>query len=137
MNKRLHGNDNYTLNDLLDYCGEVKYSWLELESLIGRDYDYYKTVINSNREGWGVKYTIGSRCLCYIHPENDGIIIFFHIRTDTIEKIKDQLSEYALLVWENAYPCGDGGWIRYKLTNYTQIPEVHKLLNYKIKPKKY
>ncbi|HHU81250.1 MAG TPA: hypothetical protein GXZ35_08010 [Acholeplasmataceae bacterium] len=69
-----------------------------------------------------------------MHPEINGLFIAVQIREAVIENIKAQLSDYALKVWENRYPCGEGGWMWYRLTQSNQIDEVRLLLNNKIRP---
>jgi hypothetical protein len=37
-------------------------------------------------------------------------------------------------LWENKYPCSDGGWINYKLKATEDIKEIMRLLAFKKKP---
>ena len=85
-------------------------------------------------EGWGVNYKHKIKYICDVHAEVDAFMVFFQIRTEKIEKIKSQLSDYALAVWDKKYPCGDGGWMRYRVTKPEQLCEVKLLLTEKVAP---
>lgn len=136
MDERLRGKGNYTIDDLMNYCPELKNTWITLEGLLEEDYKINRLIIKDSKiEGWGINYRSDDKSLCYVHPEMHAIVVMFQIREEKIDKIKLELSEYALKVWENKYPCGKGGWMRYKITKEDQVIEVRKLLNAKISSK--
>lgn len=134
MDQRLRGKGNFTIEEIMDFSSR-KEDWLELERKLSIDYVIEKIIIQDSKSaGWGVNYRVGKNSLCYIHPEINGLFIAVQIREAVIENIKAQLSDYALKVWENRYPCGEGGWMWYRLTQSNQIDEVRLLLNNKIRP---
>lgn len=136
MDERLRGKGNYSIDEIMNYSS-MKESWLHLERKLFEDYQIEKVIINDSKlHGWGINYRFGNNSLCYIHPEKHALFISFQIKEDAIEKIKPYLSDYALKVWEQRYPCGKGGWMSYFLTDDKQVDEVRLLLNNKIKPKK-
>lgn len=121
----------------MNYSCSAKSAWVLLENYLEKDYELGKIMIeDSKSEGWRVNYQASDKSLCYIHPEIDAFIVVFQIQEEKIDSIKNELSKYALKIWDNRYPCGKGGWIRYKVTNENDVLEVRKLLNVKIKPKK-
>ena len=133
---RLYSKQPKTFEDLIEYsasCGEL---WIEIESFLADTYDLKKIVHNSGREGWGVNYKHGKKQICDIHAEIDAFVVFFHLRSEAIDKIKDDLSEYALEFWVKRYPCGNGGWIRYRVTEKEHLNDVKTLLTAKVKQKK-
>lgn len=134
MDERLRGKGYYSIEEIMAYTS-VKEDLLTLEAKLNEDYALEKVIIeNSKTEGWGINYRAGSKSLCYIHPEKNGIFIAFQITEAAIEKVRSKLSDYALEVWEKRYPCGNGGWMWYRLTQSSQVDEVRLLLNHKIKP---
>lgn len=127
-----------TFEDMLDYCGESREAWVELESFLQANYDLKNEIRfpYGKDYGWGKDYKHRTKHICDIHAEAGAFTVFFQIHTESIEKIKAELSDYALKVWDNKYPCGSGGWIRYRVTDIKQLADVQKLLTAKIKPKK-
>ncbi len=133
---KLRGNGNFTIDGIMAFSS-LKDGWVKLEDKLNEDYTLEKVIIKDSKSlGWGINYRVGANSLCYIHPEKSGLFVAFQIREDVIKTIKHKLSDYALKVWENRYPCGKGGWMWYRVTNEGQIDEVRLLLNSKIKPKK-
>lgn len=136
MDDRLRGKGNYTIEEIMSFSTRHE-DWLTLDHIFSDDYQIEKVIIeDSPSQGWGINYRVGKNSLCYIHPEKNALYIAFQIKEEAIEKIKDKLSDYALKVWENRYPCGKGGWMWYRLTETKQIEEVRLLLNQKIRPNK-
>lgn len=135
MDERLRGNYNYSKEEIISFSN-LKKEFLKLDDMLNEDYILEYVIINSKAEGWGINYRVGKNSLCYIHPEKNSLFIAFQIKEEKIEKIKNKLSDYALNVWDNRYPCGKGGWMWYRLTNFTQLEELKLLFNHKIKPNK-
>lgn len=135
MDERLRGNYNYSKEEIISFSN-LKKEFLKLDDMLNEDYILENVIINSKAEGWGINYRVGKNSLCYIHPEKNSLFIAFQIKEEKIEKIKNKLSDYALNVWDNRYPCGKGGWMWYRLTNFTQLEELKLLFNHKIKPNK-
>jgi len=135
MDEKLRGKGDYSIEEIMSFSSR-KDDWIQLESKLSEDYILDKIIIkDSPSQGWGgVNYRVGKNFLCYIHPERKSLFIAIQISEEKIEKIKSQLSEYCLKVWENRYPCGKGGWMWYRLSNSYQVDEVRLLFNNKIKP---
>lgn len=128
-----------TFTELLHFCGEAGELWREVESFLQANYDLEKEIRfpYGKDYGWGVSYKHRGKHICDIHAEANAFTVFFQIRSDAIDTVKEGLSEYALKVWDNRYPCGSGGWMRYRVTAKEQLADIQKLLPAKVKPKKY
>ncbi len=127
-----------TFEEMLNYCGESGAFWIELDEFLQKNYDLNKEIRfpYGKDYGWGMNYKHKNKHICDIHAEADAFTVFFQIRAESVDIIKNELSDYALQVWENRYPCGSGGWIRYRVTKRTQLDDVKKLLSAKVKPHK-
>ena len=51
-----------------------------------------------------------------------------------MDKLDNMLSKTKDL-WERRYPCGDGGWIHYRVENDSETIDIEKLICIKKKPK--
>lgn len=38
-------------------------------------------------------------------------------------------------LWENRYPCGNGGWVHYRVENDNELFDIQKFICIKKKPK--
>lgn len=136
MPERLRTKEKQTFESLIEYSGASGALWIEIEDFLRQNYDLNKIVHDSAAEGWGVNYKHGKKYICDIHAEKGAFVVFFQIQSAEIDKLEGELSQYALQVWERRYPCGKGGWMRYRVTKKEHLEDIYKLLTAKVKPKK-
>ena len=89
-----------------------------------------------NNYGWGFKYSHKTKHLCYVFFEKDAITIMLQIGGNLVGKIEKVLPECLPKTedyWNNRYPCGEGGWIHYRVLNGDELNDVIKLLAIKQK----
>lgn len=125
-----------SFSDLLAFCGESGALWEDLDSWIKAEYGA-QTQIRfpyGKDYGWGVKYSKGKRHICDIFAENGAFTVFMKISNKAFVSVQSDLSDYAKQVYESKYPCGDGGWIRYRITAKEHICDAKRLIEAKIKP---
>ena len=87
--------------------------------------------------GWGYKYSHKTKHLCYVFFEKDAITIMLQIGGDLVQKVEIMLLECLPKTknyWDNRYPCGEGGWIHYRVLNDEELNDVIRLLSLKQKP---
>lgn len=90
-----------------------------------------------NNYGWGYKYSHKTKHLCYVFFEKDAITIMLQISGDLVQKLEKVLLEClpkTKSYWNNRYPCGEGGWIHYRVLNDEELNDVIRLLALKQKP---
>ncbi|MDL2292371.1 DUF3788 domain-containing protein [Acholeplasma sp. OttesenSCG-928-E16] len=139
MNERmLDKNNKPSFDEMLEYSGRSKEAWLQIEVFLKNNYNLSDKIRfpYGKDYGWGKSYRHNKKHICDIHAEKDSFTVFFQIRSEAINQIEGQLSEYALLTWKNRYPCGSGGWIRYRVTNKEQVNDIILFLSAKIRPLK-
>ena len=129
-------NKQPTFEEMVAYCGSSGAAWLELEKFLASAYDLQKSVRFPYGEGWGVKYAHRSKHICDVFAEDGAFTVFFRIDDKDIDNVKSGLSEYAQKVCAGKYPCGAGGWVRYRVTGAGQLGDAKKLIAAKVKPKK-
>ncbi len=90
-----------------------------------------------NNYGWGFKYSHKAKHLCYLFFEKDAITVMLQIGGSLVPKLENLLPEClpkTRYYWDNRYPCGDGGWIHYRILNKEELSDLLKLLAIKQKP---
>jgi hypothetical protein len=86
---------------------------------------------------WGYKYTHGNKHLCYLFFERGGFTIMIQIGKNELKKLYDGLDlmlPKTRQLWENRYPCGEGGWLHYRVETGNELNDVKKLIAIKKKP---
>jgi len=127
-----------SFEELIDYCGERGSAWAALDAFLADNYALGRQIRfpYGKKYGWSVKYSQGSRHICDIFAENGAFAVFFKISGKEIEALGGVLSEYTKTVWERSYPCGDGGWLNYRVLEDEHLRDIKKLLAAKVSPKK-
>lgn len=134
--RMLDKNQRPTFEEILLYCGKSGELWLEIENFLEAHYILEKEIRfpYGKDYGWGVNYKHKTKHICDIHAEANAFTIFFQIRAEAVKAIEELLSTYALKVWDNRYPCGSGGWMRYRVNQKENIQDIKILLTAKVKP---
>lgn len=91
-----------------------------------------------NQYGWSYKYSAKSKLLCYVFFEKGTFTVTITIGKNEVLKLTAELPNMlpkTQELWANRYPCGEGGWIHYKVENEKELSDVQKLIYIKKKPK--
>jgi hypothetical protein len=91
-----------------------------------------------NKYGWSYKISDDKkRYLFDIFFEKGSINIMLktEIKKDKEIEIYNKLSEEGKNYWENRYPCGNGGWIHYRVINKKHLKDIGLFLSIKTKQK--
>jgi len=117
-------------DDLLHYAGDTANLWLELEKFLDEVFNTAKTIRfpYGKDYGWGVKYSKKSKHICDVFTEKGAFSVFFRVNTSAVESVIDELGDYAKSVWEEAYPCKDGRWIDFRVTDAEQLEDIKKII---------
>ena len=129
-----------TANEIFKYIGEneTKY-WRIHEDFFNNSYDIVSDLRFpfGNNYGWGVRFQHKNKTLCYMFPEKEAFTVFFQIGKNEVTKLYDKLDSFlpkTKEVWEKRYPCGEGGWIYYRVLNIEEINDIEELIRIKKKP---
>jgi hypothetical protein len=90
-----------------------------------------------NNYGWGYKYSHKSKHLCYVFFEKDAFTVTIQIGKNELTKLYNKLeslSPKAKDMWEHRYPCGDGGWLHYRILNEKDLEDIKEFIIIKKTP---
>ena len=125
-----------TFDDMLLYCGETSEFWLILDKWIKDEHNAEVQIRfpYGKKYGWSVKYSKKSKHICDIFAEAGAFAVFLKINDRDFFAIQSELSDYAKEIYSNKYPCGEGGWIRYRVLSEEQLSDIKQIITAKIKP---
>jgi len=120
---------------------EVANRLSKLEIFLKNNYDLTQELKFpfGNNYGWGYKYSHKGKLLCYIFFEKNSFTATITIGKNDLQKLYVELDNMLYKtkdLWKNRYPCGDGGWIHYRVENNDELIDVEKLISIKKRPKK-
>jgi adenine-specific DNA methylase len=124
-----------SFDDLLSHSGERADLWLTLDTWFIEEFSAKKLIRfpYGNDYGWAVKYSRKSKHICDVFAENGAFSVFFKVDESAVEKVYDDLGDYAKTVWKEAYPCKNGGWIDFRVLNAIQLEDIKKIICAKMK----
>ena len=126
-----------TFDDLINYSGASSALWLELDEYL-KDNFFAKSSIRfpyGNKYGWSVKYNLKNKHICDAFAENGAFSLHFRMSNDCIDLVYENLTDYAKEVCDHRYPCGEGGWLTYRVLLPVQLDDAKKLLTAKMESK--
>ena len=122
-----------TGEEFIAYCGKCKnlldkvdcflIGELQCEKLLRFPY--------GNGYGWSMKYFIKSKHICDLFAEKNAFTIMLRLANTQFEKHYDELSDYTKKIIDEKYPCGEGGWIHYRVQTEQHFNDIKKLLQIK------
>jgi len=130
-----------TIEQIRDYIGEPGWRLLvQFEETLKDRYELSRELRFpfGKSYGWGFKYSHKSAHLCYVFFESGAITVTIQIGSKEAPKLNEQLDSFlprTRELWENRYPCGDGGgWLHYRVFLEDELADIIKLISIKKKP---
>ena len=126
-----------TFDDMTRYVGECGKLWLEFRRRISEIRPVHITIRfpYGSKYGWSARYGTNDKAgkhICDAFAESNAFTVHFRINNAQLSKIYDDLSEYSKSVCDNKYPCGDGGWLSYRVVTDDNLNDVLKILSEKL-----
>ena len=71
------------------------------------------------------------KLICNIFAENGAFTVMMRLTNAQYETIYDEMNKYTQEVIDKKYPCGNGGWIQYRVICQENYEDIRKLLEVK------
>lgn len=84
-----------------------------------------------NHYGWGIGHYRKKQLICNIFPEAGAFTVMIRLSNGQFAGIYHAVSEHTRKCIGGKYPCGDGGWLHYRVTGPEQYENIVKLLEVK------
>jgi hypothetical protein len=114
--------------------------WIEIDKYIEEKYDFTKELIFFTKKyGWSIKYRKSGRTMLYLFPEQgafSALIVLGKKESETVNSMKDQLSEGVKKVFDITEQLHDGRWLWVRILTDSDLNSLKLLLKTKAKPKK-
>lgn len=112
-----------------------------LEAFLHADYDLARSLEFpfGNSYGWGYKYSHKTQMLCYAFFERGSFTVTVSIGKAALPRLNEQLPSLlpkTRKLWEERYPCGEGGWVHYPVGSEEELADVLVLIRCRRSPAK-
>lgn len=122
-----------TIEEMTEFCGEnaERFSLLN-EWLTSAFHTEQKIVFPyGNKYGWGIAHKKKNKLICNIFAEDNAFTVMMRLPDQQYNTVYGKLQKYAQEHIDNKYPCGDGGWIHYRVTCEEYFDDIKTLLSVK------
>ena len=85
-----------------------------------------------NKYGWGIAHRRKAKLICNVFPECGAFSVMTHLSEAQFQSVYALLSEYAQQHVDHKYPCGDGGWVHFRVTCQAHLSDIQLLLTAKM-----
>lgn len=116
--------------EMTSYCGENAVLFTLLNEWLSSEYSTIQKTIfpYGNHYGWGIAHKQKKKLICNIFAEDNAFTIMIRLSHPQFESVYDSLQKYTQECIDHKYPCGDGGWIHYRVTCKEHLNDIQTLL---------
>ena len=119
-----------TFDDMAAYCGEGRERFIRINEWLSRVCHTTQDISfpYGNHYGWAVAHRIKKKLVCNVFAESGAFTVMIRLSNEQFRSVYDQLETETQERIDNKYPCGDGGWLHYRVTSDAFFDDVQKLL---------
>lgn len=129
----LNKNEPQTMESLTAYCGEPGEAFAALSAWLSKSYDTEQQLSfpYGNHYGWCIAHRKKKKLICNIFAENSAFAVMMHLSDQQYASVYYNLCAHTQKAIDEKYPCGDGGWICYRVTEKAHFEDIKVLLGLK------
>lgn len=122
-----------TVDEMTAYCGENAELFTLLNEWLSKSYETAQKVTfpYGNSYGWGINHNKKQKLICNIFAENNSFTVMIRLSNQQFKVVYEKVHEYAQKCIDNKYPCGEGGWLHYRITCKEHFDDIQKILTVK------
>lgn len=117
-----------------DYCGENGARFEALNALLAERYHTSREIRfpYGSRYGWCVTHRLGRKLVCDVFAEAGAFCVMLRLTGAGFAAAYGDVSAAARDAIDHKYPCGDGGWLHYRVANDEALADAERLLAQKL-----
>ncbi|MBQ7027629.1 MAG: DUF3788 domain-containing protein [Ruminococcus sp.] len=124
-----------TVAEMTDYCAENADLFSIINSWLTTTFRTEQKVVfpYGNKYGWGIGHYKKKKLMCNIFAEAGSFTVMMRLTNKQYDAIYDGIKKYTQEHIDKKFPCGDGGWIHYRVVCQEHLEDIQKLLEIKCK----
>lgn len=122
-----------TLEEMTRFCGENGNNFILLNGWLSETFGTEQQVKfpYGNKYGWGIAHRKGKKLLCNVFAERNAFTVMMRLTDKQYAAVYEQVGKRTQEYIDNRYPCGDGGWIHYRVISNEDLEDAKLLLSAK------
>lgn len=131
--RMLNKQEKPTIEEMAEYCESCAGLFTGLNEWLSGTYGTDQTVSfpYGNQYGWGIAHRKNKKLICNVFAEADAFTVMLRLSNKQFASGYSRMQPYARELIDHRYPCGDGGWIHYRVTCGEQLDDLQMLLSAK------
>lgn len=121
------------IKDMTAYCSVCGELFASLNRWLSETYDTVQEISfpYGNRYGWCVSHRKSKKLVCHVFAENGSLTVMMRLSDQQFASVYAQVKKYTQEYIDSQYPCGNGGWIHYRITEKDHFLDAQTLLTAK------
>lgn len=122
-----------TIEEMTGFCGENSERFSLLNEWLTSSCNTEQKIVfpYGNKYGWGVAHKKKGKLICNVFAEDNAFTVMMRLSDKQYKTVYDKLQKYAQECIDNKFPCGDGGWIHYRVACREHFDDIKTLLSVK------
>ena len=128
--RMLNKSQEPTAAQMTAYCGEMAALFTLLNGWLSESYGTEQKITfpYGNQYGWGISHRKRKKLVCNIFAEDNAFTVMLRLTNQQYAAVYGRLKKYTQDYIDNKYPCGEGGWIHYRVSRKEQLEDIQTLL---------
>lgn len=124
-----------TVEDMQVYCGANGARFAALNAFVADVFAAEQKIKfpYGKSYGWCVAHYVGKKLICNVFAEREAFAVMLRLTNRQFDAVYAEVSADTQQRIDHKYPCGDGGWLHYRVTNEEQMRDVQTLLKCKLR----
>lgn len=120
-------------DDMAAYCGKSMELFIRINKWLSEVCETTQEIVfpYGNNYGWGVAHRKKKKLICNVFAENGAFTVMIRLSNEQFLLLYGGMGEETRKCIDNKYPCGDGGWLHYRVTDEAQYCDIQKMLEVK------
>lgn len=120
-----------TIEEMTKFCGENSERFSLLNEQLTSTFNTEQKIVFPYGKKYGQGVAQKNRLICNVLAEDSAFSVMVRLSDKLYNTIYNRLQKYTQEYIDNKYPCGDGGWIHYRVTSKEHFNDIKILLSVK------
>lgn len=121
------------ITEMTAYCGCSADMFTQLNEWLSGVYSTEQAVTfpYGNQYGWGIAHRKNKKLICHVFAEDNAFTVMLRLSEEQFASMYSQVGKDTQDRIDRKYPCGNGGWLHYRVTCREHLSDIQKLLTVK------
>lgn len=131
--RMLNKKEEPDIEQMTTYCGACAAQFTQLNKWLSATYGTSQKITfpYGNQYGWGIAHRKSKKLICHVFAEKNAFTVMMRLSNKQFDSLYDRMQAGTQRQIDHKYPCGDGGWLHYRVTGKEQLGDIQALLTLK------